>query len=378
MNVVNFNKSYTSKNEREYVNRFMSYTKDGERDALEQRCLERLKTQLQNPFLCLTSSGTASLEITCLLSNISAGDEVILPSYTFSSTANCVALRGGVPVFVDIKPSTLNIDENLVEAAITSKTRAIIVVHYAGIACNMKALLKIAKAHKLVLIEDAAQAFGSCYEGQALGTIGDFGAISFHKTKNVQCGEGGLVISSCQTTQNEASYAIEKGTNRIDKISGKVSKYQWVRLGSSYVLSDIQLALLAGQLEDKDFVTWKRIQIWEAYQNEFKSLENEGLIQRPVIEPGSTINGHIYYIILDERFERQKIQEKLFEKGVVLQTHYEPLHLAPAGLKHGRKSSNLNITEDYAKRLLRLPIWPDMSAQQIRTVIGLLFDVLKK
>ena len=377
MEKITFNQRFLARNEANYVGQYITPSETGEIEKFEKKSLSMIANKLKSSFVHLTSSCTAALEISSILSEIEAGDEVIMPSFTFSSTANAVALRGGVPVFVDIKPGTLNIDERKINLAITSKTKAIVVVHYAGLACNMNAILKLAKDNGLLVIEDAAQAIGSYYNGMPLGTIGDFGAISFHKTKNIQCGEGGLFISSNKNYHNRAAHIIEKGTNRREKINGSIDKYEWISLGSSYVLSDIQIASLAAQLLDEERVTSLRGAIWKQYHLGLEELESDGLITRPSIEPGSSINGHIYYILISKPHIREHITEYLFLKGISAYSHYEPLHLAPAGTRYGRTPSELNVTEDIAPRLLRLPIWPLMTPLQVQRVISELVNAFR-
>ena len=377
MEKIIFNKRFLARNEANYVGQYLTSSETGEIEQLEKKCISIIADKLKSSFVHLTSSCTAALEVSSILSDLEPGDEVIMPSFTFSSTANAVALRGGVPVFVDIKPGTLNIDERKINLAITSKTKAIFVVHYAGLACNMNAIIKLAKDNGLLVIEDAAQALGSYYDGMPLGTIGDFGAISFHKTKNIQCGEGGLFISSNRQYHDRAAHIIEKGTNRFEKINGNIDKYEWVSLGSSYVLSDIQIASLAAQLLDEERVTSLRGAIWKQYHLGLEELESDGLITRPSIEPGSSINGHIYYILISKPHIREHITEYLFLKGISAYSHYEPLHLAPAGTRYGRTPFELNITEDIAPRLLRLPIWPSMTPIQVQRVITELIGALR-
>jgi dTDP-4-amino-4,6-dideoxygalactose transaminase len=377
MTNIDFHKKFVALNESEYINGYLGLNESDASLKFGLKCLKVLSNTLNTNNIHLTSSCTSALEMACMLCEIQAGDEVILPSFTFSSTANAVVLRGGIPVFVDIKPDTLNIDESLVQQAITVKTKAIIVVHYAGIACNMKALCQIAKVNNLSLIEDAAQGIGASYYGKPLGTIGHYGAISFHNTKNIHCGEGGAFYASRSRDYSEAAKIIEKGTDRQDFINKKVNKYQWVRYGSSYVLSGIQRALLAAQLEELEHVTNRRVDIWHDYQQQFEKLEEEGLIQRPTIEEGASINGHIFYIVLKGNFERKIIQERLLARGVNTVTHYEPLHLSLAGKRYGRLFGTLTITEIMSQRLLRLPIWPSMQPHEVRKVVEDLDHCLK-
>ena len=369
MEKIIFNKRFLARNEANYLGQYLTPSETVENKQFEKKCISIIAKKLKSSFVYLTSSCTAALEVSSILSDLEPGDEVIMPSFTFSSTANAVALRGGVPVFVDIKPDTLNIDERIINLAITSKTKAIVVVHYAGLACNMNAILKLAKDNGLLVIEDAAQALGSYYNDMPLGTIGDFGAISFHKTKNVQCGEGGLFISSNSQYHDRAAHIIEKGTNRLEKINGSIDKYEWVSLGSSYVLSDIQTALLAAQLLDEEQVTSLRAAIWQQYHLGLEELESDGLITRPSIEKGSSVNGHIYYILISKPHNRKLIAEYLALRGISAYSHYEPLHLSPAGRQYGHIPFELNITEDIAPRLLRLPIWPLMTPVHVQKVI---------
>jgi dTDP-4-amino-4,6-dideoxygalactose transaminase len=366
---IAFNQHHIAENEAEYVQHYLSSNRARAAYESDNICSKLLTQNLKTDRHHLTSSCTASLEISCLLAGIGPGDEVILPSHTFSSTANAIALRGAVPVFVDVKPSTLNIDETLIEQAITSKTKAIIAVHYAGIACNMNVITEIAERHQLFVIEDAAQAIGVDYFGAPLGTIGDFGAISFHHTKNIHCGEGGAFIARDPEMYRRAAYTIEKGANRLDFIEGRVSKYHWVSLGSSYVLSDLQKALLAAQLEDTESINTRRAQIWQEYQSQLEVLSAKGYFSRPTIEAGSSSNGHIYYILVEAPFSRLNVQSKLAQQGISSLTHYEPLHLSPAGQNYGRVAGSLAVTEDICQRLLRLPLWPDMTQKQIDHII---------
>lgn len=369
---------HISKNEKEYLRIYQGMNRTFSECKFDTICETVLNEHFKTPNYHLTNSGTASLEIACLLIDLKPGDEVIIPSFTFSSTANALVLRGAVPVFVDVKPDTLNLDETLVVKAITRKTKAIIAVHYAGIACNMRELTSIAKNYGLCLIEDAAQAFGSYYFGKPLGTLADFGAISFHHTKNIHCEEGGLFFCKNSNYQKQAAHVIEKGTNRTDLIQGKVTKYHWERLGSSYVLSTLQKAILASQLEEAEFITKSRKNIWNQYNQKLEKLEAEGLISRPKIEPGSTVNGHIFYIILNKDISREKVINQLNCKKIIATSHYEPLHKSPAGKKYGRNSGNLKITDRYSKQLLRLPIFTGMSVSNINYVIAALEDLLIK
>lgn len=378
MPVIPFQKKYQSKRELAYLRRFLCPKSDPKDFNFREECIALLENITSSNHIHLTTSGTSSLDISAILSDLKPNDEVIMPSFTFSSTANAVALRGATPVFVDVKENTLNIDENLIENALTSKTRAIIAVHYAGVACNMDSLLALAKKHELKIIEDAAQGLGAKYKGKHLGTMGDFGAISFHHTKNVQCGEGGAIISKRQPDHHRASLIIEKGTNREDFINGQIDKYTWVSIGSSFVLSDLQIAFLFAQLESADYITKRRVNIWFHYHDKLAGLEKDGLLIRPSIEPGALINGHIYYVRLAKRYSRAVVTNDLKSQGIDALPHYEPLHSSKAGVEFGKTVGNMKITETASSQLIRLPIWPQMSQEQVSAVIdGLTRTLLK-
>jgi len=305
----------------------------------------------------LTHSCTAALEMSALLLYLKPGDEVIMPSFTFVSTANAFALRGGDPVFVDFRPDTLNIDEKKIEDAITPKTKAIVVVHYAGVACEMNTILKIANKHNLAVIEDAAQGIMAKYNGTPLGSIGTFGCLSFHETKNIHCGEGGALLINDVRYVERAEIIREKGTNRSQFFRGQVDKYRWVDIGSSYLPGELTAAFLAAQLECAEEITQKRLNIWNKYHEIFQDLENTEKVRRPIIPKECQHNGHIYYLLLNKRYERDEILKKLRKFGVNAVFHYQPLHSSPAGIKHGRTQCTLDVTEDISERIIRLPMW---------------------
>ena len=305
----------------------------------------------------LTHSCTAALEISALLLEIKRGDEIIMPSYTFVSTANAFALRGGIPVFVDIRQDTLNIDENSIERAITDKTRAIVVVHYAGVACEMDTIMKIADIHRIPVIEDAAQGIIAKYNGSPLGSIGTFGCLSFHETKNIHCGEGGALLINDKKYIERAEIIREKGTNRSQFFRGQVDKYRWVDIGSSYLPGELTAAFLAAQLEHAEEITLKRLDIWDKYHEIFQDLEKIEKVRRPIIPKECEHNGHIYYLLLDKRYNRDSVLKKMNELGVNAVFHYQPLHCSPAGKKYGKHSSPLPVTYDISERIIRLPMW---------------------
>lgn len=295
--------------------------------------------------------------MSAILADIQSGDEIIMPSYTFVSTANAFVLRGGVPVFVDIEPTTFNIDPNLVEKAITSRTRAIVPVHYAGVGCEMKKIIEIAEKHKILVIEDAAQGIMSKYQGQPLGSFGDFGCLSFHETKNIHCGEGGALLINNEKFIERAEIIRDKGTNRSQFFRGQVNKYRWIDIGSSYLPGELTAAFLAAQLENAEDITQKRLDIWNKYHNIFHDLEKTEKVRRPVIPKECEHNGHIYHLLLNERYNRDNVLQKINELGVNAVFHYQPLHSSPAGLKYGKTTHSLEITDDISERIIRLPMW---------------------
>lgn len=312
----------------------------------------------------LTHSCTAALEMAAILLDLQPGDEVIMPSFTFVSTANAFVLRGAVPVFVDIRPDTLNIDEALIEQAITSRTRAICVVHYAGVACEMDTIMAIAKRHGLRVVEDAAQALLSRYKGRPLGSIGDLAALSFHETKNVISGEGGALLINDRALVERAEVIREKGTNRSRFFRGQVDKYTWVDLGSSYLPSELIAAFLAAQLEEADHITSRRLAIWDRYHAWAAPLEASGLLRRPVIPSECMHNAHMYFVLLHGLEERTHFIEAMKAEGIGTVFHYIPLHSSPAGQLYGRTSGALVHTDAASDGLVRLPLWIGLESQQ--------------
>ena len=322
----------------------------------------------------LTHSCTAALEMAAILADIRPGDEVIMPSYTFVSTANAFVLRGGIPVFVDIRSDTLNIDETLIEAAITSSTKAIVPVHYAGVACEMDTIMDIANRHNLLVIEDAAQGIMSTYKGRVLGSIGHLGCYSFHETKNIISGEGGALLVNDERLVNRAEIIREKGTNRSSFFRGQVDKYTWVDIGSSYLPGEIIAAFLWAQMEEAQIITEKRLDIWQKYHEGIEKLELQGHLRRPIISDGCSHNAHMYYVLLNSLAERTHVIESLRSREIYPVFHYVPLHNSPAGLKYSRFHGNLKHTEDLANRILRLPMWVGIG--NIAGVVASLTDAL--
>jgi dTDP-4-amino-4,6-dideoxygalactose transaminase len=332
---------------------------------------ERLQAMTGCRKALLTHSCTSALEMSALLCQVGPGDEVILPSYTFVSTASAVALRGATPVFVDIRPDTLNLDAALIAPAITAKTKAIFTVHYAGIASDPPAMQKVAAAHGLKLVEDAAQCLGASYRGQPLGSFGDLATLSFHATKNITSGEGGALLINNESLIERAEIIWEKGTNRKQFVRGQVDKYTWVDLGSSYLPSEFTAALLLAQLGKIEEITRARLAIWRRYNDALADLEIAGLLRRPVVPEGCEHNGHIYYVLLPMAEKRDAALRALVSAGVKAQFHYIPLHLSPAGQTYGRAHGDLPVTCDLAARLLRLPLWFGMGEEVDRVIATL-------
>lgn len=325
-----------------------------------KKCQELMEKKFGAKKVLLTTSCTHALEMAAILLDLKKGDEVIMPSYTFVSTANAVMLRGAKPVFVDIRPDTKNIDENLIEEKITSKTKAIIPVHYAGVSCEMDKIMEIAKKHNLYVIEDAAQGVNAKYKGKYLGTIGHLGCYSFHETKNVICGEGGALVINDEKFIERAEIIREKGTNRNQFFRGEVDKYTWVDIGSSYVPSDILAAFLYAQLEKINEINNVRKKIYEYYLHEFSELENEEVVSLPKIPPECTSNYHMFCLLLKDEQERDSLIKHLKQKDIVSVFHYVPLHTSKMGRKLGYKEGDLPVTEGVSRRLLRLPVYNDL------------------
>lgn len=335
-----------------------------------KRCHQWLEHKTGTKKALLTHSCTAALEMAALLAEIQPGDEVILPSYTFVSTANAFVLRGGVPVFVDVRADTMNLDEKLVEAAITSRTKAIAPVHYAGVACEMDTLMDIARRHRLLVIEDAAQGVMSTYKGRALGSIGDLGAYSFHETKNVISGEGGALLVNTNSYTTRAEIIREKGTDRSRFFRGEVDKYTWQEAGSSFLPGELIAAFLWSQLQEAQEITRLRLQIWQRYHAALEPLEERGLLRRPIIPENCEHNAHMYYILLAPGIDRQRVLAGLKANGINAVFHYVPLHSSPGGQRYGRVYGDLRVTEDQSERLVRLPLWVGISEEQTTHVVA--------
>jgi len=343
-----------------------------------RKCNEWLEKNLKAQKVLLTNSCTAALEIAAMLCDLKPGDEVILPSFTFVSTANAFALRGAKLIFVDIRPDTLNIDESLIPAAVTKRTKVIVPVHYAGVACAMKEIKNIAAKHKLFVIEDAAQGVLSAYQRKALGTLGDFGAYSFHETKNYTCGEGGAMAVNNPKYIKRAEIIIEKGTNRKEFYRGNVDKYTWVDLGSSYLPSDIVAAFLFGQLEKARAITAKRLAIWRRYHVGLLPLMKEGRVKLPTIPKDCRHNGHMFYLLAESARDCRQLSQYLKSKGVASVFHYVPLHQSPMAQKLGINRVKLPVTESAAERLLRLPLYYELKAADQDRVVDLIHEYFNR
>jgi dTDP-4-amino-4,6-dideoxygalactose transaminase len=337
------------------------------------RCATRLEAGVGARKALITPSCTAALEMAAMLADLVPGDEVIVPSFTFVSTANAFALRGAVPVFVDVLPDTLNIDPAAVEAAVGERTRAVVVVHYGGVACDMDRIMQVAEANELLVIEDAAHALPASYRGRPLGSIGHLATLSFHETKNVQCGEGGALLINDERLVARAEIIQEKGTNRSGFFRGEVAKYTWMDIGSSFLLSEISAAFLLAQLEHIDEITRVRHDIWKRYHEAFEPLENDGLVRRPTVPDGCAHSGHLYYLLLPTEEERDAILTALSDAGVHAVFHYLPLHESPAGSRLGRTGGPIHVTNDVSSRLVRLPLWAGLSSDQVDRVIHAVF-----
>lgn len=341
-----------------------------------KRCHEWLEHKSGCDTALLTHSCTAALEMSALLLDIEPGDEIIMPSYTFVSTANAFVLRGGVPVFVDIREDTLNLDERLIEAAITPRTRAIVPVHYAGVACEMDMMMAIAKRHGLKVVEDAAQGVMASYKGRALGSIGDLGAYSFHETKNVISGEGGALLVNDPALAVRAEIIREKGTDRSRFFRGEVDKYSWQEVGSSFLPGELIAAFLWAQFEEAERITNDRLSIWQRYHALLEPLEVKGLLRRPIVPDECQHNAHMYYVLLAPEIDRQKVLSDFKRNGIFSVFHYVPLHSSPGGMRYGRAQGELEVTNRQSARLIRLPLWVELAEEQQGRVVEVLCNAI--
>lgn len=370
--MINFNEPpYTGK-EFDYMRQAVANLKICGDGPFTKKCNKWFEDRFSAQKVLLTTSGTTALEMATLLCDLKEGDEVILPSYTFSSTATSIVLTGAKLVFVDIRPDTMNIDENKIEEAITEKTKAIMVVHYAGVACEMDTIMAIANKYNLKVIEDAAQGVMSTYKGKPLGTIGDFGCYSFHETKNYSMGEGGALVINNPAYNERAEILREKGTNRAKFFRGQIDKYTWVDYGSSYLPSDLNAAYLWAQLEKADEINNDRLKSWDYYYDNLKELEEKGLIELPVVPEECKHNAHMFYIKLKNLEERTKFIAYMRENEILTVFHYIPLHSAPAGIKFGRFNGEDEFTTKESDRLVRLPMYYKLLSVHIKKIVDVI------
>ncbi len=367
---------YTGK-EIDYIKEAVASQKICGDGQFTKKCSAWMEERTGSSKVLLTTSCTHATEMAAILSDIKPGDEVIMPSYTFVSTADAFVLRGAKAVFVDIRPDTMNIDERLIEDAITEKTKAIVPVHYAGVGCKMDKIMEIAQKHNLLVIEDAAQGVMSTYKGKALGTIGDFGCYSFHETKNYSMGEGGALLIRNKEDVEQAEIIREKGTNRSKFFRGQIDKYTWVDAGSSYLPSELNAAYLYAQLELADEINNNRLASWNRYYEGLKKLKDEGIIELPVIPEDCTHNAHMFYIKNKDLDERTEFMSYMKENGVGCVFHYIPLHSAPAGLKYGRFNGEDKYTTKESERLSRLPLYYNLTEEDQEKVIDTIYKFYK-
>jgi dTDP-4-amino-4,6-dideoxygalactose transaminase len=364
MNPIPFNKPFMTGRELWYIAQAHTNGHLSGDGQFTKKCHAWLEQTTGTRRALLTHSCTAALEMAALLAEVEPGDEIIMPSYTFVSTANAFVMRGAVPVFVDIRADTLNLDETKIEAAITARTRVILPVHYAGVACEMDTIMDIARRHNLLVVEDAAQGIMSTYKGRPLGTIGHLGAYSFHETKNIIAGEGGALLVNDARLAERAEIIREKGTNRGQFFRGQVDKYTWVDIGSSYLPGEVIAAFLWAQMEEGQAITARRLALWDSYHAALAPLEAAGQLRRPRVPDGCVQNAHMYYILLESLEQRTAVINSMKAQGVNTVFHYVPLHSAPGGRKFGRAHGELTQTDRLSDRLLRLPLWVGLEAQQ--------------
>jgi dTDP-4-amino-4,6-dideoxygalactose transaminase len=371
---IPFNRPCVAGSELEYVGAAIEAGQTSGDGPFTKRCQQLLESRFGAAKAMLTTSCTAALEMAALLCNLGPGDEVVLPSYTFVSTANAIVLRGATPVFVDVRSDTLNLDERLIEDALTPRTRAIWPVHYAGVACEMDEIMAVARRHGLMVVEDAAQGVFASYRGRWLGTIGDLGCYSFHETKNFSCGEGGALLVNSERFSHRAEILREKGTNRSQFLRGQVDKYTWVDVGSSFLPSDILAAFLLGQLEQMEGITAKRRAIFESYGQLFAPLADRELVRLPVVPGHCRTNYHMFYMLTADIDERSALIEHLKNAGILAVFHYVPLHTSPFGRSMGWREGMLPVSEQASARLVRLPVYFDMTEAEVCDVVRAVYD----
>ena len=373
---IPFNKPYITGREIKYIQNVIESDRFAGNGEFSRRCAKWLEDTTGCRKAVLVPSGTAALEMMMVLAGIGPGDEVIMPSFTFSSTANAIVLRGATPVFIDIRSDTLNLDEKLIEAAITPHTKAILPVHYAGVGCEMDTITDIAKKHDLLVLEDAAQGILSYYKGKHLGSIGQMGILSFHETKNIHCGEGGALLINDPSLVERAEIVMEKGTNRSKFFRGEIDKYTWVDIGSSFLINEVTAAFLWAQFEEAESIIEKRLYSWDEYYLSLEHFETKEFFRRPQIPKETHHNAHIFYILLKSCEERNRVMTSLNSSGVNTVFHYIPLDSAAAGVRFGRSDSKcdgLPVTNKISPRLLRLPLWPGVPVEQVASQLRIAF-----
>ncbi len=373
---IPFNKPFITGKEIEYISAAISNSGIAADGHFTRRCSELMRDRFSVLKVLMTPSCTAALEMAAILCDLKSGDEVIMPSFTFVSTANAVVRAGARPVFVDIRPETLNIDERLIEARITANTRAIFVVHYAGVSCEMDRVMAIAQNHQLVVVEDAAQGVNATYNGRALGSIGHLGTYSFHDTKNYVCGEGGALCVNSPDFVERAEIIRDKGTNRSQFFRGEVDKYTWVDVGSSFVPAEVACAFLLAQLESMDEITARRRAVHQFYLENLSPLEEREMLSIPRTPAGCQTNYHMFYVLLGDGKTRDSLMAHLKENGISAVFHYVPLHTSEMGEKLGYRDGQLPLTEDLSARLLRLPFYPEITRDEQMRVVSCMSEFL--
>jgi dTDP-4-amino-4,6-dideoxygalactose transaminase len=376
--MIPFNKPYMTGKELAYIAEAHFNNMLAGDGPFTKRCHQWLELNAASKKVLLTHSCTAALEMAAILADIQPGDEVIMPSYTFVSTANAFVLRGGVPVFVDIRPDTLNIDETLIEAAITTRTKAIVPVHYAGVICEMDTIMEIANRHNLLVIEDAAQGIMSTYKARAAGSIGHLGAYSFHETKNVISGEGGALLINDVCFVERAEIIREKGTNRSQFFRGQIDKYTWCDIGSSFLPGELIAAFLWAQLEEAEKITQKRLNTWSYYNTALAAMEEKGYLRRPVIPDECHHNAHMYYVLLAPEIDRQIVLSEMKRDEVNSVFHYVPLHSSSAGRRYGRLHGMLDVTNRESERLIRLPMYVGLTEVEQDRIVDVLANIVSR
>lgn len=373
---IPFNRPYPTGKESGYVQNALESLHVSGDGRFSKLCHQWIEQRTGCARALLTHSCTSALDMAAMLLDLKSGDEVILPSFTFVSSANAFVLRGAVPVFVDVREDTLNLDERQVEAAITSRTRAVAPVHYAGVGCEMDAIVAIARRHNLHIVEDAAQAIMASYKGSALGAIGDLGSFSFHETKNIMSGEGGCLLVNAPELSLRAEILREKGTDRSRFFRGEVDKYTWQDIGSSYLPSDLTAAFLWAQFEEAERITRERLAIWTRYHDMLAPMEQRGLLRRPIVPVHCRHNGHLYYVLLPPEINRSIVLRKLRDENIQAVFHYVPLHSSPAGKRFGRTHGDLALTTELSERLIRLPMWMGLQQAQQERICDTLGTIL--